>query len=515
MTPAEPLSAQPPADNSTDPEQTITLRIRPREVARPLPRFLPIEVRWPGWLSWRPRDTLQRRIVWLTALAVAISVSLSGIAAYATTSLSLYAQLDSELLSVATLTASSVSQDIDSNGGLNVDALKAANVVIIRVKANKDVVPIPGESVTFDVGPEEVAVARTQTGSSARTGRASTSELYRIVSVPLVEQVDGQASGDGYALVLGRSLEPTLATLRQMALVLLSVSALGVIAAGISGWLVAGSSLQPIRRLAGAVARIAETDELIQIDAEGDNELADLSRSFNSMVRSLASSRERQRRLIADAGHELRTPLTSLRTNIELLIADERSGMLPEGARSDILRDVAAQLGEFTQLVGDLVQLSREDRVEAAREPIDLQDVVANAVTRAKRRGPAMIFDVHLAEHILVGNPDTLERAFTNLLDNAVKFSPNGGLVTLTMQDQTVVITDQGPGIADEDLPHVFDRFYRSDLSRNTPGTGLGLSIVAHTINGHGGWVKAGHAPDGGAEFTIWLPTTTEDPDEA
>jgi two-component system sensor histidine kinase MprB len=256
-----------------------------------------------------------------------------------------------------------------------------------------------------------------------------------------------------------------------------------------------------------AVARIAETDELIQIDAEGDNELADLSRSFNSMVRSLASSRERQRRLIADAGHELRTPLTSLRTNIELLIADEKSGMLPEGARSDILRDVAAQMGEFTQLVGDLVQLSREDRVEAAREPIDLQDVIANAVTRAKRRGPNMIFDVHLAEHILVGNPDTLERAFTNLLDNAVKFSPTGGLVTLTMQEQTVVISDQGPGIADEDLPHVFDRFYRSDLSRNTPGTGLGLSIVAHTINGHGGWVKAGHGPDGGAAFTVWLPT--------
>ncbi len=514
MTPPESPSAPSSADNSTDPEQTITLRLRPREVAHPLPRFLPIEVRWPGWLSWRPRDTLQRRIVWLTALAVAISVSLSGIAAYATTSLSLYAQLDSELLSVATLTASSVSADIESNGGLNVDALKAANVVIIRVKANKDVVPIPGATVSFDVGPEELAVARTQTGSSARTGVASTGELYRIVSVPLVEQVDGQASGDGYALVLGRSLEPTLATLRRMALVLLSVSALGVIAAGVSGWLVAGSSLQPIRRLAVAVARITETDELIQIDAEGDNELADLSRSFNSMVRSLASSRERQRRLIADAGHELRTPLTSLRTNIELLIADEKSGMLPEGARSDILRDVAAQLGEFTQLAGDLVHLSREDRVEAAREPIDLQDVIANAVSRAKRRGPGMIFDVHLAEHILVGNPDTLERAFTNLLDNAVKFSPSGGKVTLTMQDQTVVISDQGPGIADEDLPHVFDRFYRSDLSRNTPGTGLGLSIVAHTINAHGGWVKAGPAPDGGAEFTIWLATTGDDADE-
>ena len=501
MTAPEP-SSTPPVDGSVDPEQTITLRLRPKAVARPLPRFLPIEVRWPGWLSWRPRDTLQRRIVWLTALAVAIAVSLAGMAAYATTRVSLYAQLDSELLSVANLTASSLTQDIESTGSLNVDSVKVADAVLI--KANKDEVLIPGDTITYEVGAEEIAVARTGKGQSARSVVTSTGEQFRIVAVPLVA---GDAS---YALVIGRSLEPTLVTLRQMAYVLLAVAALGIVLASGSGWIVAGQSLLPIRRLAGAVARIAETDELIQIDAEGDNELADLSRSFNSMMRSLASSRERQRRLIADAGHELRTPLTSLRTNIELLIADEKSGMLPEGARSDILRDVAAQLGEFTQLVGDLVQLSREDRVEAAREPIDLQDVVANAVTRAKRRGPGMIFDVHLAEHVLVGNPDTLERAFTNLLDNAVKFSPHGGLVTLTMHDQTVVISDQGPGIADEDLPHVFDRFYRSDLSRNTPGTGLGLSIVAHTINSHGGWVKAGHAPEGGAEFTVWLPSTSE-----
>lgn len=502
----------PVAPSTVDPERTITLRLRPQETRprRTLPRFLPIEVRWPTWMTWHLRDTLQGRIVWLTALAVAISVALAGVGAYLTTQVSLYTQLDNELLSVANFTAGSVSQDIDSTGGLNADALKAANVVLVLVKANKDVVSIPGETVSFDVGAQEIAVARTQQGSSARTGEASTGELYRIVAVPLTPQSEGaQATGDGYALVIGRSLEPTLATLHQMAAILVAVAILGILAAAVSGWLVAGSSLRPIRRLALAVARITETDELIQIEAEGDSELADLSRSFNSMMRSLASSRERQSRLIADAGHELRTPLTSLRTNIELLIADEKSGMLPEGARSDILRDVAAQLGEFTQLVGDLVQLSREDHVEAAREPIDLQDVVANAVTRAKRRGPSMIFDVHLSEHELVGNPDTLERAFTNLLDNAVKFSPSGGLITVVMKDQTVVVSDQGPGIADEDLPHVFDRFYRSDLSRNTPGTGLGLSIVAHTINSHGGWVKAGRAPEGGAEFTVWLPATS------
>ncbi len=191
-------------------------------------------------------------------------------------------------------------------------------------------------------------------------------------------------------------------------------------------------------------------------------------------------------------------------------IADEKAGMLPQGARGDILRDIAAQLGEFTALVGDLVHLSREDGPQAAREPVDLADLIANGVTRAKRRGPSLHFEVDLQPLYLVGEPDTLERAFTNLLDNAVKFSPPGGTVRVQMDGQTIRISDEGPGIAEEDLPHIFERFYRSDRARNTPGTGLGLSIVAHTINSHGGWVKAGQAKSGGAEFTVVLPGEPE-----
>ncbi len=467
------------------------------------PLFLPLEVTWPEWLTGRPRGTLQERIVLFTAFAVALAVGLTGLAVYLTTRWSLYDQLDTELLGVATVMSERVSQDLSSSGGLNADALRAANVVMILVRANRDEVHIPGESTTLPITSREITIARTGQGFSARTGEANTGEPYRIVAVPLSGQ-------PGYALVLGRSLEPTMGTLQQMWVVLALVALLGVVSAALSGYLVARSSLAPIRRLTGAVTRITETDELVPIEAEGDTELAELTRSFNMMVRSLASSRERQRRLIADAGHELRTPLTSLRTNIELLIADEKSGMLPVGARSDILRDVAAALGEFTSLVGDLMQLSREDKVVAVREPIDLQDVVANAITRAKRRGPGVFFDVQLAPHPIEGAPDILERAFTNLLDNAVKFSPDGSVITVRMADGTVTVADEGPGIADEDLPHIFDRFYRSDLSRNTPGTGLGLSIVAHTINSHGGWVTAAANPDGGALFTVWLPRVEE-----
>mgnify|MGYP000518823442 CR=1 FL=1 len=464
--------------------------------------IFPIEVRWPTWVSRGRRSTLQDRLIWLTALTVAATVSLTGLALYLTTRQSLYDQLDAELVQSATQISQRVGGDITSAGGLNADALRSANVVLVIVQANLNRTGISGETVAYETGAPEVAIARSGTGYSARTVTSTTGEPYRIVAVP--SQVPG------YALVLGRRLTPTLTTLRQMWTVLAVVAVVGILAAALSGLAVARSSLTPVRRLTEAVTYITETDELTPIDETGPAELAELTGSFNSMVRSLASSRERQRRLIADASHELRTPLTSLRTNVELLVADERSGMLPEGARADILRDVAAQVGEFSSLVGDLVQLSREGRDESLREVLDLQDVVANAVTRAKRRGPSMFFDVTLDPHMTIGNAATLERAFTNLLDNAVKFSPQGSVIKVAMADDLVKITDEGPGIAEEDLPHVFERFYRSDLSRNTPGTGLGLSIVAHTINAHGGWVKAGAAPGGGAEFTVYLPRISD-----
>ncbi len=195
-----------------------------------------------------------------------------------------------------------------------------------------------------------------------------------------------------------------------------------------------------------------------------------------------------------------------MRTNVELLLADQKTGMLPETARGEILTDIAAQLGEFSSLIGDLVQLSRDDAMSRTPEPLELSEVVTRAVERAQRRGPGITFDVSLAPHPMMGDPATLERAVTNLLDNAVKFSPAEGTVTVQMVDDKVIVWDQGPGIAEEDLPHIFERFYRSDRSRNTPGTGLGLSIVAHTVTSHNGWIKASRAPGGGAMFTMSLP---------
>jgi two-component system sensor histidine kinase MprB len=446
----------------------------------------------------------------LISVAVASAVAITGIAAYLITTFAIYDQLDRELLAVADLTTHWIAGDAESLGGLNSEALATANVTVMLVRSDGRMISPTGDGARLETTAAELAIARTQMGTSARTGVASNGETYRIVAVPLADKSPTDKDVVRYALVLGRPLGPTDQILRILAFSLLTFGLLAVLLAGAIGWVIARSGLRPIQRLTEAVTRVTETDLLEPIEPGGMDELTDLTGSFNTMMRSLHSSRERQRRLIADAGHELRTPLTSLRTNVELLIADDRQGMLPEGARGEILRDIAAQLGEFTQLIGDLVHLSRDDRVQAHPEPIDLRDVVNNAATRAKRRGPGLIFDIELEPLYLVGEPDSLERAITNLLDNAVKFSPPGGRIKVRLIGDRLRISDEGPGVADSDLPHVFDRFYRSDKARNTPGSGLGLSIVAQTIKSHGGWVKAGRSASGGAEFTVRLPGSAE-----
>lgn len=458
-------------------------------------------------LSVRDRP-LQDRLAVLVAVAVAAAVALTGIAAYLITTVTVYNQLDTELVDVAAVTSDWLADDLESMGGLNTNALRAANVTVMLVRADNRTTMAPGAQEVLVPTVEELAIARTQTGFSARSGVSNSGAPYRIVAVPLS---DGRSH---YALVLGRPLAPTDAILRTLALSLLVFGLLAAVVASAIGWVIARSAIRPVTQLADAVARVTETDQLAPIEIEGSDELSELTRSFNAMLRNLASSRDRQRRLIADAGHELRTPLTSMRTNVELLVADDRQGMLPPGARADILRDIAGQLGEFTTLIGDLVTLSREDAVEPHPEPIDLRDVINNSVARAKRRGPSLTFDVRLDPLYLVGEPDSLERAITNLLDNAVKFSPAGGTIRVRLHGDRLTVSDQGPGIADADLPHVFDRFWRSDSSRNTPGSGLGLSIVAQTIKSHGGWVKAGRSAEGGAEFTVRLPGSPLPPEE-
>ena len=452
-----------------------------------------------AWLRALP---LQRRVAYLTSVAVALAVAVTSVAGYMTLRISLYRALDAEMVQTASsLAAVPVAQDIRTLGGLTERALRAGNVSVAAIRSDGEIFYVPDERDHLVLGPKELAVARLQSGYSARSGVTSGGEDYRIVSVPITDL-------GNYALVLGRPLQPTDDILSSLWLVLIIFGVAGVIIAAVVGAYVARSSLRPVRELSAAVEHVTVTKELRPITINATGDIAVLAESFNQMLQSLASSRDRQARLIADAGHELRTPLTSLRTNIELLAADAESGMLKQQDRIDILADVKAQLVEFTDLIGDLVQLAR-DETAASPEALDFRNVVNAALDRVRRRAHGLAFDVELNPFYVVGDSDMLERAVTNLLDNAVKWSPPNGIIRVQLEGDRLRVADQGPGISEADMPFIFDRFYRGDSARQTSGTGLGLSIVAQTATQHGGWVTAGRSAQGGAEFTIQLPGAT------
>ncbi|GAA2121911.1 ATP-binding protein [Kitasatospora saccharophila] len=307
-------------------------------------------------------------------------------------------------------------------------------------------------------------------------------------------------------------------SLKSLALLMAGVAGLGVIGAGITGRIVARSALKPVDQLTDMVEHIARTEEVgTTIPVNGKDEIARLSTSFNSMSTALANSRERQTRLIADAGHELRTPLTSLRTNVDLLIRSDAQGRaLPPETRARMLGNMKAQMQELTLLIGDLLQLSRPDTPapEAVRAVVPFHETVGRALERGRLRGPSLVFDTDVRPWYVHGDPAALERAVINLLDNAVKYSPPAGTIDVRLQGGRLTVRDHGPGIPAEELPYVFDRFWRSPSSRQLPGSGLGLSIVAQTVQDTGGQVSLGPAPDGGpgTQAVIVLPGQPEEP---
>ncbi|MEU0966316.1 HAMP domain-containing sensor histidine kinase [Streptomyces sp. NPDC005917] len=322
------------------------------------------------------------------------------------------------------------------------------------------------------------------------------------------------------ALMVAVPLNGTQSTLNELALLLLLVSGVGVIGAGAAGLAVARAGLRPVDKLTEAVEHVARTEDLtirIPVENEADDEIARLSRSFNSMTTSLASSRELQQQLIADAGHELRTPLTSLRTNIELLTRSEETGRpIPPADRKALLDSVKAQMTELASLIGDLQELSRSEGQRGERvQVVALQDTVEAALRRARLRGPELTINADVQPWFVRAEPSALERAIVNVLDNAVKFSPEGGTIEVALDEGVLTVRDHGPGIPEEELPHVFDRFWRSPSARALPGSGLGLSIVARTVQEVGGEVTLARANGGGTVATVRLPGAPVAPPEA
>jgi two-component system sensor histidine kinase MprB len=279
----------------------------------------------------------------------------------------------------------------------------------------------------------------------------------------------------------------------------------GVALAGGLGFAVSRAATRPLARLTGAAERVTATGELHHRIPEGtDDEPGRLAAAFNAMLAALEGSRDAQRQLVADASHELRTPLTAIRANIELL---ERAPGLPPGERAAMLASARGQLEDLTVLVGDLVDLARPgERPVEPPEDLRLDELVADAVERARVHAPATAFELTAEPCVVRARRGRLARAVGNLLDNAVKWSPPGAPVEVRVQDGEVTVRDHGPGIAKTDLPHVFDRFYRAPSARGLPGSGLGLAIVKHVADAHRGTVSAETAPGGGTLLRLALP---------
>ncbi len=447
--------------------------------------------------------SLRARIGVLAAVAAAGAVILVSVVAFFIVRQNILASLDANLLQRATAAAQSELVDPQQLASTPTGALGAGDIRLALLYENGLAQSAGGAATAPPLGEEELAVARGEATSSVRTASDGRVQ-YRVVAVD---------AGEGRALVIGQRLDATRAVLTRLGIALPAIGGVGVALAALAGAAVARTGLRPVQELTEATERVAATGELRPMRVDGSDELARLTASFNDMLGALAASQEQQRRLVADAGHELRTPLTSMRTNLELLAAAARPGAppLPESDRAEILDDLQAQISELSTLVGDLVELAREDAPQVVHEPVELTDVLSRALERARRRAGDVEFTATLLPWTLIGDATALERAVLNLLDNAAKWSPPGGTVRVQMRpiDQWSVlleVADAGPGIAEQDLPRVFDRFYRAPGARTMPGSGLGLSIVRQVAVRHGGAVWAGRAPEGGALLALRLP---------
>ena len=311
-------------------------------------------------------------------------------------------------------------------------------------------------------------------------------------------------------------------TLTHLKLVLALVCLGGIALAAALGLLVSRTALIPVRRLTGAAERVARTQDLgHRIKAGKDDELGRLAESFNTMLATLERSRLAQRQLVSDASHELRTPLTSVQANLDALAMGET---LPAHERARILAAAQAQLRELTVLVGDLVDLSKTEVEEVEVEYVRLDLAAAGAIERARLHAPQCRVALAAEPCLVRAAPARLDRAIANLLDNACEWNPptwnaptlpaerTGAPIEVRVRSGVLEVRDHGPGIVcGEDLPRVFDRFYRAPGAWARPGSGLGLAIVRQTAEAHGGAVHAANDPGGGARLDTGAPGAADD----
>jgi two-component system sensor histidine kinase MprB len=347
-----------------------------------------------------------------------------------------------------------------------------------------------GSSPQILARPRDLQIARGGAGRSL-TDRTVNGTRLRVLTV---------GAGARGAVMIARPLTEVDRELSRLLTLLVAIGLGGIALAALLGTLVARAALAPIARFTTRTEKLTGSLDLSRrLEVQGADELARLAVSFNASLDALERSVDAQRHLIADASHELRTPLASLRANIQVLGEAER---LPASEQAALRRDIVEELDELTALVADVVELARGAKREAATDDVRLDVLVQGALDRARRRGDVS-FQARLEPTLIAGQAARVDRAVSNLLDNARKWSPPGATVEVALADGELTVRDHGPGFAEADLPFVFDRFYRAEHARGLPGSGLGLAIVRQTAEAGGGYAKAENAPGSGALLRV------------
>ena len=446
--------------------------------------------------------TFRARLTLVAAAAVALAVVAASVAIYFVVRNTLYSQVDDRLQNRA--------EQITGGPGLQLEQTPGGKTYVRTPRgilgSDGYIQIVRADGDTFRTFEETEALPVPERAlETARTGDGTffADSTYRDADVRVYTTPVQDFNGTSYALQIAQSLENVNSTLDTVTIFLIIIALGGIGIAVALGLLVSRAALAPISRLTDATEHVASTQDLSErIDSSGRDELSRLAASFNTMLGALEESTLARRQLVADASHELRTPLTSLRTNIEVLASDRE---LPPGERERLLSDVVEQLGEMTNLISELIELARGEEPPTALEDVRLDLVAADAVERTRRNRPGISIKTDLEESLVHGVPATLDRAVGNLLDNAAKWSRPGGEVEIAVHGGEVTVRDHGPGIDEEDLPYVFDRFYRARSARGLPGSGLGLAIVKQVADAHGGTVVAERADGGGTLMRMRL----------
>jgi len=432
------------------------------------------------------------RLTVLASLAVAVAIVGTSFAVYVTTRSEQMGQVDSELRQTLTLPQFKMIRAFGATPGPGVLA-SGANVkrAVIPIGSRQIILPRSLKAVQVDVH-------ASSTGPTAV--RFTTKTIGGVPSRVMSYVAKNRVVQASTSLV---EVQRNLSRLRWL-LVLISLG--GIAVAAMLGALVSRTAVAPLRRLTETTEGILETGDLSRRTGQrGRDEISRLSGRLDELLAMLESSLRTQRQLVADASHELRTPIATLRANVELLA---EPGKLDPRERADLVVDVKDELESMTMLVGELVELARGEEHDVAPTEFRLDEVVRTAVERASRRAPDLAFRTRLEPSIVTGVPERIERAVSNLLDNARKWSPAREAVDVSVRDGIVEVRDHGPGIAAEDVPLVFNRFYRSTSARGKPGAGLGLAIVKQIADAHGGSVSVDRARGGGAILRLRLSPT-------